>query len=250
MSGDPFAVTGHRPWPMPSAPWIMRQTWVDLLFIHWAVPADAVRPLVPERLELETYDGSAWIGVVPFLLTGFRLRPAPPVPGLSEFPELNVRTYVRFDRKPGVYFFSLDAACRLAVTGALRLFRLPYFFADMDMAHRDGTIQFRSRRRQAPPAEFEARYAPTGEAAPPEPGSLDAFLTERYCLYAVSPRRNGYRADIHHPPWQLQPAECEVRRNTMVEVLGLKIPTTPPILHLSRRQDMVNWAPVRVFDGR
>jgi uncharacterized protein len=156
--------TAHRPWPVPHRPWAGFMRWHELLFIHWPVPAGSLRPLIPAGLELETFDGAAWLGVVPFRMSGCRVRGLPPVPGLSAFPELNVRTYVSAEGKPGVWFFSLDAASWLAVRGARWLFHLDYFDARMSVARKGNEIDYRSTRthRHARPAEFAARYRPTG----------------------------------------------------------------------------------------
>src|SRR6478736_184531 len=110
--------TAHRPWSLPDGPWTMTQTWHDLLFAHWRIRLDVMRPLVPRELEIDTFDGSAWIGVVPFRMSAVRMRGLPPVPGASAFPELNVRTYVRYGGRAGVWFFSLDAESALAVFAA------------------------------------------------------------------------------------------------------------------------------------
>ena len=125
-----FSYTAHRPWPLPSRPWRWAQTWSHLLFAHWRVPTEKLRPLIPAELTLQEFDGSAWIGVVPFLLD-VRPRYVPPLPIGSRFPEINVRTYVEADGKPGVWFFSLDARNPLAVWAARRFFHLPYFRAHM-----------------------------------------------------------------------------------------------------------------------
>src|SRR5258708_2809423 len=131
-------VVEHRPWPLPKEPWIMTQNWDDLLFAHWSVPVEAMRQVVPAVLPLDTYDGKAWIGVVPFGISSFRPRWVPPIPGLSYFPELNVRTYVTVQDKPGVYFFSLDTNSPPSVVGARLWYRLPYFLARQSMRSKDG----------------------------------------------------------------------------------------------------------------
>src|ERR687894_2157225 len=160
---DPLAEVAHRPWPLPSGPWVMAQRWSDLLFVHRRAEVDALRALVPRELTLDLHDGHAWISVTPFYLSHLRARGIPPLPWVSEFPELNVRTYVTLGGKPGAYFFSLDAGNPLAVYGARALYRLPYFRASMSVREsRDGTLHYRSRRthRTAAPAEFLARYRP------------------------------------------------------------------------------------------
>jgi uncharacterized protein YqjF (DUF2071 family) len=246
---DPTAFASHRPWPLPRGPWVMAQVWHDLLFAHWPVPVAQLRRIVPPPLPIDTFQGTAWVGVVPFRMSGVRLRGTPAVPGLSAFPELNVRTYVTVDDKPGVYFFSLDATNPLAVLAARAWYRLPYFHARMRFERSEDEIQYASRRIQSgtPLAELVIRYRPSGPVEPPEPGTLAYFLTERYCLYTASRRGHVFRAEIHHPRWPLQPAEAEVQRNTMADASGITLPDTPPLLHFSRRQDMVSWPPVRLL---
>jgi uncharacterized protein YqjF (DUF2071 family) len=237
---DQFA---HRPWPLPTGPWVMAQGWDDLLFAHWPIPVDALRALIPEALTIDTFDGVAWLGIVPFSMRRVRLRLLPSMPGLSHFPELNVRTYVTYGGKPGVWFFSLDAANRVAVAAARRWFHLPYFHARMISCREDASIHYRSQRIQpsAPPALLAARYTFTGPATRTAPGSLEHWLTERYCLYCVDGRGQLARGEIHHAPWPLQPAEAEVRVNSMAQAAGLTLPDTPPLLHFAARQDVVVW---------
>jgi uncharacterized protein YqjF (DUF2071 family) len=226
----------------------MRQTWCDLLFMHWPLPYDTLRAVVPEALPLDTFDGAAWIGVVPFHMRGVRPRWAPPLPWLSAFPELNVRTYVSLDGKPGIWFFSLDAGNPVAVEVARRWFKLPYFNARMTCVQRGGWIEYGCRRVHAgaPPAALSMRYRPRGELFVAAPGTLEYFLTARYCLYTVEPGDAVRRLEIDHVPWPLQPAEAEVAVNTMTEQLGIRLPGTPPLLHFARRVDMVAWPRQRV----
>jgi uncharacterized protein len=237
----------HRPWPMPDRPWAMRQTWHDLLFAHWPVDPAAVRPLVPAPLTIDRYDGVAWIGIVPFHMTNVAPRGVPALPWLSALPELNVRTYVRVEDKPGVYFFSLDAARVAAVRAARFLFNLPYFVASMDVQVADtGVVRYRSDRQGPPAATFSATYRARGLPFTATPGTLDTFLTERYCLYHVDAHGAPYRLDIHHPPWPLQLAEAEIGRNTMAGAAGIALPPSSPLLHFAKRQDMVGWLPERL----
>lgn len=220
----------------------MSQSWHDLLFAHWPVDVAQLRALVPRTLPLDLFEGRAWAGIVPFRMTGVAPRGVPACPPISDFPELNVRTYVSVDGKPGVHFFSLDAGHRLAVAAARTAFGLPYFFAGMRVDREGDWIRYRSRRHGAGPrALFEGRYRADGPARTPEPGSLDHFLTERYCLYTVDRRLRPVRLEIQHPPWQLQPAVLELQISTMAEAAGLTLPTTPPLLHFSERQDMVAY---------
>jgi uncharacterized protein YqjF (DUF2071 family) len=239
----PFS-TDHRPWPLPSGPWVMEQRWHELLFAHWALDPAVLRGAVPPSLPLDLHDGEAWIGVVPFRMSHVTPRGVPPVPGLSAFPELNVRTYVTLDGKPGVFFFSLDAANPLAVAAA-RTLHLPYYYARMSVRRRGDWVDYASRRLPpgARPAELRASYRPTGPVYNARPGSLAYFLTERYCLYTVDRRGRVSRLEIHHPPWPLQNAEADLRLNTTTAPLGLRLPETGPLLHYAARQDMVAWPP-------
>ncbi|MGH7266151.1 MAG: YqjF family protein [Candidatus Rokuibacteriota bacterium] len=240
--------TDHRPWPPPAGPWIMAQSWHDLLFAHWPVPVAALRPLVPAAIPLDTFGGRAWVGVIPFHMTGVRPRGVPSLPGLSAFPELNVRTYVTVGDKPGVYFFSLDARNALAVAAARLLFRLPYYRARMAAKVSGDGVGYRSRRTHAgaPAAELVARYGPRGLVFRSAAGSLDHWLTERYCLYTTDAAGRPYRAEIHHAPWPLQPAHATFERNGMAAAAGIGLPDTPPLLHFVRRLDVVVWPLARV----
>ena len=240
-----FKHTAHRPWPLPCGPWIMKQEWHDLLFAHWAVPAEALRPVIPPGLEIDTFGGRAWLGVAPFRMAGVRMRGTPAIPGFSRFPELNVRTYVVRDGKPGVWFFSLDAANAIAVWGARTFFHLPYFLAEMSCAEESGWIRYESRRkgRGGSPASMRARYRAIGEMFHPQPGSIEHFLTERYCLYTADGKRRIIRCEIHHPPWPLQLAQAAIEENTMAAGAGITIAELKPeLLHFSRQQEVVVWA--------
>jgi uncharacterized protein YqjF (DUF2071 family) len=243
-----FDRTGHRPWPLPARPWVMAQSWHDLLFAHWPIEAKVLRMHIPSALELDTWEGSAWLGVVPFRMSGVRLAGTPPLPWLSAFPELNVRTYVVAQGQPGVWFFSLDAANPVAVSIARAWFHLPYFRARMSCQDVHGRIRYRSERthRGARVAVLEGNYRPVGNVFEPKPDTLEHFLTERYCLYAADAACRIFRGQIHHPPWQLQTAEAEFERNTMTEAAGIALPSAKSLLHFARRQDMVAWAAKRI----
>lgn len=221
----------HRPWPLPSGSWVMGQTWLSLLFAHWRVPRDALRPHVPERLELEEFDGSAWLGLTPFRIVGLRLRGLPPLPLVSRFDELNCRTYVRMDDRPGIWFFSLDASSRGAVEAARRMYKLPYRHARIDAAGERFDV-----RPFGDPASFSSRYRGLGDPQPPQRDTLEYFLTERYCLYGDDAR---LRADIHHPPWPLERAEATVAQGGIAPVLL----EGEPLCHYADRQDVVVWPP-------
>jgi uncharacterized protein YqjF (DUF2071 family) len=238
-----LADAGHRPWPLPRGPWRGFMRWSSLAFLHWPVPADALRPHLPPELELDTFDGRAWIGVVPFRMEGVRHRGLPPVPTAADFAEVNVRTYVRGGGRAGVWFFSLDAASRLAVRGARWGLGLPYFDAAMRMRRDGDAVDYRSVRthRGAPAAELRARYRPAGEPYHAAPGTLDHWLTERYRLFGR--RRSGrvYGIDVHHAPWPLQRAEVEIERNTMAAASGIHLPDAPPLAHFASPVDVLAW---------
>jgi len=225
----------------------MAQRWHDLLFAHWRCSTSDLRALIPAPLEIDTFDGTAWIGVIPFYMSGVRMRGAPPLPTAHAFEEMNVRTYVTLDGRPGVWFFSLDAASSLAVIGARLGIRLPYFRASMRMTRRDGGIDYRSERWSiaGSRASFAATYRGIGPAATPAPGSIEHFLTERYSLYASDGKRI-WRGDIVHPPWSLQGADARIERNSMIAAAGIGAPGHEPLLHFAAFQDARFWWPVRV----
>lgn len=242
-----LAQTAHRGAPLPQRPWAMQQRWNDLLFAHWPIPPADVAATLPPGLEVDTFDGSAWLGVVPFAMDRIRLHGLPVVPGASAFPELNLRTYVRErgTNRTGVYFYSLDASNPLAVAVARAAFHLPYFWAHMAMRY--GTqpglsrqIHYRSQRLFAPrPARFEASYRGLGLMAQ---GPIEQFLTARYALYTTG--RNGtlLRGEIHHLAWPLEKAEAEFSRNELPAAHGFTLPDCPPILHYSRELFVYVWS--------
>jgi uncharacterized protein YqjF (DUF2071 family) len=225
----------------------MTQSWRDLLFAHWAVDAAKLRAQIPEQLKIDTFNGQAWLAVVPFRMVGVRLRGTLPLPWLSAFPELNVRTYVTCDGKPGVWFFSLDAGNSLAVTIARAWFHLPYFRARMQCSERNEWIEYASERQHsgAAPAELQGRYRAVSPIFAPQPGTLEHFLTERYCLYAVDSIGRLVRGEIHHGSWPLQVAQAELACNTMAGPLGIVL-DSKPLLHFARRQDVLVWPPAHV----
>lgn len=225
-------------------PWIMFQSWRQLLFIHWRIPAEVLRPCVPSELELEEYDGSAWVGLVPFRLTGLRPRLLPAIPRISEFLEMNLRTYVRRNDRPGIFFFTLEAESRLAVAAARATYRLPYHHARMSLREDGEWTHYQSRRASALGPEFVGSYRPVAAAFEPTPGTLERFLTERYALYTVLGNGRVLRGDIHHSPWRLQPAEAEIERNTLLTAYGIRPPDQSPLLHYSARQDAFVWPPM------
>ena len=238
-----LAHVDHRPWPLPESRWSWRQTWRELLFAHWPVAVDELRRYVPPELGIQEFDGTSWVGLVPFRMTGVMLRPLPDLPWVSAFPELNVRLYVELDGKPGVWFLSLDAANPLAVWAARRFFHLPYFLARMSLRCEEATIHYDSRR---PGATFAGSYRPASEVYAAAPGSLEHWLTERYCLYARKPDGSIWRNEVHHAQWPLQRAEAEITENTMLEFHGLRVEGPPTLLHYAERLDVVVWPAERV----
>jgi uncharacterized protein len=219
----------------------------NLLFAHWPVDAGALRRLVPEALRLQTHEGAAWIGVTPFRVTALRLRGTLPAPRVSSFLQLNVRTYVTAGGKPGVWFFSLDASSRIAVEVARRAYRLPFFRARIAAERRGPWIEFESARSRARPVPrvFSALYRPTGETFAARAGSIEEFLTDRYCLYVLNERGRLYRAEIHHAPWPLQAAAGRIELNTITPP-GLELREQEPLLHFTKAQDIVIWPLKRV----
>jgi len=234
----------------PGSP-VMKQTWSELLFLHWPVAEALLRPLIPAGLDIDTYDGRAWVGLVPFTISGIRMRFLPPLPFASRFHEVNVRTYVHHQgRDPGVWFFSLDAANALAVQVARRFYKLPYHHARIEMSvTEDGgpppspvrhRVDFVSRRAAGDPPEVVVRYAPGDVPRPAAPGTLDHFLVERYLLYAS----NGsglHRARVHHVPYPLQPAVVHHLREHRVAANGITRPDSEPLAHYASRVDVGIW---------
>ena len=248
---DILKTTEHRPWPLPEGPWSIRQRWCDLAFLHWSLDANVLRPLVPKELEIETFEGRAFLGVIPFWMRGVRLpyTPAVPLPALSDFPELNVRTYVRAGGKSGVYLFSLDAQSRLAVSIGQRGYHLPYFNARMEFSHEEGRgFFYRSQRHEwgRAPAFFEAVVQPVGPEFCARQGSLEYFLTERYAFFTLDGQGDLVACDVHHLPWPLQAAECRLGHNTLLKTWGIEGAAPPEHLLFSKGVGVVGYSPVVV----
>lgn len=215
--------------------------WRHLLFANWPVEPAIVDHRLPDGLTVDSYDGRAWLSVVPYLNVDVRRRGLPAVTGF-ELPELNLRTYVRCDGEPGIYFFSLDAEGVLGVVGARLSHRLPYYNATVEMDVADGRIAFSSERRHptAPAARFAGTYEPVGESFTPDPDSLAAFLTERYRYYTTGRRDELRYADIAHDRWSLRPATVALETNTLFEANGFEPPETTPICYYSEGVDIVS----------
>ncbi len=239
----------HRSFPPPRRVWVLKQSWRDLLFAHWSLPVASLRALLPAGLAPDVFGDRAWIGVVPFRMAGVHLRGLPPVPSTSSFPELNVRTYVRVGETPGVYFFSLDATSKLVVATARRWFHLPYHLASMEQRQEGEQFHYRSRRRakSGEQAVFEASYSPTGEVFRADRGSLEHWLTERYCLFSVAPDGRVFRGDVHHAPWPLQAAEATIRTQEGLLPHAQEAVGEPESLLFAKRIDVATWAPRVVY---
>jgi len=240
--------TSHKPRPLPSGRWLMRQRWNDLLFAHWPVPVAAVAPLVPEGLKVDSFQGSAWLGVVPFWMDRIKVRGVPPIPGARSFPDLSLRTYVREEKTgaPGVYCLSLDASNLLAVAAGRAFYHLPYHWAEMRLEQRtEREFSFYSRRRLAPrPVVFQARYrglGPTPKLAESCPGTLEYFLMERSCLFSRNRAGQPIRANLHQIAWPLEEAAAEIERNDLASAIGIQLPDVEPVLYYSRRLAVYVW---------
>jgi uncharacterized protein YqjF (DUF2071 family) len=243
--------TEHRPYDLPTGTWVMKQIWRDLLFAHWPVKANELKPFIPHGLELDLWDGEPWISIVPFLMSGIRFRGLPPIPFTSRFLELNVRTYVTCRGKPGVYFFSLDATNRLAVETARALFHLPYMKARMSLERAGNIIRYTSNRidQRGRSAAFTGNYKATNtEVFHAEPETLIHWLTERYCLYTSNRKGEILIGDIHHLPWNLQEAELDCEINTMAEAHHIALPKIAPIVTFTKRLDVFIW-PIKKVDS-
>lgn len=234
---------------LPTEPPVMHQRWHDLLFAHWPIPADDMQRLLPDALMVDTWDGEAWVAVVPFRMTHINLRGLPPVPLTHAMLEFNVRTYVTYKGVPGVWFFSLDASNRLIVEVARGWYNLPYFNAGMHLNRHSDTVYYAMHRtdRRANPALFAGSYWPTSDVFFSQPGTLESWLTERYYLYAIDRNSRVYRGRIHHAPWPLQHAGADMHINSATASHGINLPATPPLLHFSRTIQVKAW-PITLAD--
>lgn len=226
----------------------MRMAWQDLLFMHYRVDKDAIQAMLPPKVRVDSFDGSAWVGVVPFRMAHSAPRFLPELPFVSYFGELNVRTYVTVDGKPGVWFFTLDATSKIAVRVARTMFHLNYVDAKIQIeksrtACPGKWIRYRSVRtdRGAPAAELDCEYRPVGDCFFASPETLPHFLTARYCLYTSDRRGNVFRGEINHPVWELRDAQAIIHRNTMLDALGITSQSESPLLHFARETRAVAW---------
>jgi uncharacterized protein YqjF (DUF2071 family) len=236
-----FKQVDHRPWPMPDGGWRWRQSWNDLLFVHYTVPSHFLKPLVPVPLKLQEDGGHSWVGIVPFKMEGVMMRPFPDLPGVSEFSELNVRLYVEYNGKPGVWFLSLDASNALAVWFAKTFFYLPYKRADIQFSTLNEQTYFKSNRKEhGDSSAFQVQYHKEEQVYWAKPGSLEHFLTERYCLYCQS-NRELYRVEVHHVAWPLQEALGQIKENSLLDQFKIETTKEPPLFMYSKGVDVVAW---------
>jgi uncharacterized protein len=240
--------TSHKPRPLPPGRWAVTQRWNDLLFAHWPVPASTLAGLLPEWLQPDTHQGSAWLGAVPFWLDRIRIRGVPPLPGIRNFPDLQLRTYVRdqYTGTPGVYSFSFDASNLLAIAVARTLYHLPYYWAEMRFEQRtEREFAFSSSRHFAKrQVNFNARYRGLGatrKTVELSAGSFEYFFSERFYLFSANRAGQPIRAHLHHVPWPLEDAEAEIERNDLAAAIGIDLPEIEPILHYSRRLAVYVW---------
>jgi uncharacterized protein YqjF (DUF2071 family) len=226
----------------------MTQTWHNLLFAHWPCPPEVLRPIIPEGVELDTFEGQAWVGIIAFRMTGIRLHGCPPMPLFNQFAEINVRTYVTLDNKPGVYFLSLDADNTPALAIARPWFHLAYRHSSIRFEMHDDSVSFESTRTEPgqPAAHFVGTYRPVAEAHKSVPGTLENWLTERYCFYSANRHGQLYCAEVHHEQWPLQPAQAHIASNTLALSHGIQLPATQPLLHYAHYVKTLVWSARRL----
>jgi len=221
---------------------VMHQRWDDLLFLHWPLDPPALRPFIPTALDIDTFEGQAWIGITPFRVEDIRLGSLPAIPGLNSFNEVNVRTYVIHDGVPGLWFFSLDASMLAATVAARVFFRLPYFLADIDFKQQTQQFEFNSARIGPPGAKLRASWRTGNRLRDPDSESLAFFLVERYCYFAVE-NGNVYQTRIYHHPWILEEADVQEFWTTLPGAVGLPMPSSKPLTYFSRALPVDIWTP-------
>ena len=231
----------HRSWPLPSNKWIMRQVWRNVLFLHWPIKPRLIRPHLPPELEIDTFEGFAWMGIVAFTMKGIYFRGLP-FSVVPSFPEVNVRTYVVYKGKPGVFFLSLDVDDWASLNIAKRWYRLPYNPANIEVrTGENGAIQYKSVRKAGNPLAFEGSCIPTNDTYFAESGTLDHWLTERYCFYTTRNGKDIYHGDIHHLPWPLKKVDVHINQHTLFSPFNIHVSNDPPIAHFSQGVDSLMW---------
>ena len=234
-----FEQIDHRPWPLPDEKWQWRQSWYDLCFIHYRIDLSELRSLIPKDLEIQEFEGSAWISIVPFRMFDVSRGKLPSIYPMRSFPELNLRTYVSYQGKPGVWFFSLDADCWPIVWGGQKIFGLPYHKAKMRLTREANEIHFTSQRNSV---KFEANYEAVGEPFQAQPASFEHWIAERYCLYSLAPR-GLTRVEVHHKAWPLYSAKVAIKRNDLFSAMNLKVTDESPRINVSPGVDVVSYKP-------
>ncbi|MBS4188956.1 DUF2071 domain-containing protein [Bacillus sp. FJAT-49705] len=235
--------TAHRPFLLTSENWIMRQTWRNLLFVHWPISPETIREHIHPSLQIDTFNGVAWLGIVVFELEGIYPRGFPPISILPPFPEINVRTYVQYNGKPGVYFLSLDVSDWASYTLAKRWFHLPYHSANISIKQKDLSFHFESIRKKSKiyPILCKGTFSPLPEVYFPKEGTLDHWLTERYCLFSTNNKGRIFCGEIHHRPWPLQKANSEIYKNNLFSPFKIDLSGVQPISHFSKGVDSLIW---------
>jgi uncharacterized protein len=234
----------HRQWPLPTGNWRWQQSWLDLAFIHYRVAIADLRSLVPAQLTIEECDGTAWVSLVPFRMAGVRRRPFPCLPGMGEFLELNLRTYVSFRGQPGVWFFSLEAESLPIVMGGRMVYHVPYHWARLSCTRHQDVVNWTSQRRLGRGAcQLSYRIGRDPVAAPP--GSLIHWLTERYFLYAGTASRL-WQVPVHHAPWELRTGELLAHDGNLLALAGIAADLSEPLLQYSPGVHAISWAAERL----
>lgn len=226
----------------PTLPWVMKQTWIDNLFIHYPVKKEVLQKLVPNSLKIDTYDGVGWVTVVPYLITDMRGRGLPPLPGIRKYPGFNIRTYVTVNDKPGVFFFYLAAANWFAAKAAKTFFRLPYFFEPLKMEQEKGIVNFEG---QMSIGQFNCQYKSIATPYITKKGSLDEWFLERYCLFTISKEGKPLQCNILHPSWVVFDGEAEIQENLLRSSFHIVPECEKPILHVGKRSEVRIWPLVK-----
>jgi len=239
MNNHILKETNHRNSPIPKGPWMMTQKWEDLLFLNFPVPPETMLDHIPSGLELDTYEGKAWITVIPFKITDMRMRMLPPFPYIRKFFELNVRTYVKKDAIPGIYFFSLDASKLLPVLGA-RMTTLPYYYAKMNMKKRGDWFHYYSKRRGFSKPAFKGKYRPISEKCIPAAGTLSHWLVERYYLWTEM-KNILLSGGIHHLPWEIAEAEVDLTHEEYPPFLSNKEDKKQMVFYYASSMRVLFW---------
>lgn len=237
--------TSHRETPIPKGPWVMTQKWNNTLFMHLPASKDLLLSHIPADLELDLYKDQARISILPFKITNMRFRKIPPIPFVHSFLELNVRTYVKRNGIPGIYFFSLDADSLPAVLGA-RVASLPYYYASMKMKKEQETFSVRTERKVEPKALFEGEYKPISASYYPAKSSLAHWLVERYSLWSYR-ADSLFRGDIHHKPWEITEVQASISKQEMLPDLPDDLIIGEPLFHFSAAKRVLFW-PIKKVD--